>query len=222
MHFDSQVHVLYLCAKCVSVDSLVVFHDRNWRTPDDILKRLQEFGDFAFSRTIKTFMQGSGERKTAWLFYRDQLNFCCTVTSDSSPCEFSVFAYLIELHQTRGTRCNVAVFAPLRGHCLALANAEATAHCAQPPYFSVNRLFIGPAAVGNVLASGPVRLSQRRLSDIHLRALPRHWRQCHHMAGWAGSLGAKHSGHCAIAPLRLRLALTRVSVRLGGDDSPAE
>ena len=44
------------------------------------------------------------------------------------------------------------------------------------------------------------------------------------MAGWAqaGSLGAKHSGHCAIAPLRLRLALTRVSVRLGGDYSPAE
>ena len=86
------LHILF---KCVSVDSLVVFHDRNRRTPDDTLKRLQEFGDFAFSRTIKTFMQGSGERKTAWLFYRDQLNFCCTVTSDSSPCAFLVFAYLI-------------------------------------------------------------------------------------------------------------------------------
>ena len=73
MHFESQVHVLYLCAKCVSVDSLVVFHDRKWRTPDDILKQLQEFGDFrwSYSRTIKTSMQGSGERKTAWLFYRD-------------------------------------------------------------------------------------------------------------------------------------------------------
>jgi hypothetical protein len=70
MHFESQVHVLYLCAKCVSVDSLVVFHDRKWKTPDDILKQLQEFGDFgwSYSRTIKTSMQGSGERKTAWLF----------------------------------------------------------------------------------------------------------------------------------------------------------
>ena len=58
-----------------------------------------------------------------------------TVTSDSSPCAFLVFACLIELHQTRGTRRD-AVFATLlrlRGHCLAPANAEATAHCAQPP-----------------------------------------------------------------------------------------
>ena len=73
------LHILFLCAECVSVDSLVVFHVRKWRTPDDILKRLQEFGDFrwAYSRTIKTFMQGSGESKleTAWQFYRDQLNF---------------------------------------------------------------------------------------------------------------------------------------------------
>jgi len=73
MHFDSQVHVLYLCAKCVSVDRLVVFHDRKWKTPKDILKQLQEFGDFGwtYSQTIQTSMQGSGERKTAWLFYRD-------------------------------------------------------------------------------------------------------------------------------------------------------
>ena len=140
------LHILFLCAECVSVDSLVVFHDRKWRTPDDILKRLQEFGYFrwAYSRTIKMFMQGSGESKTAWQFYRDQLNFCCTVTSDSSPCAFLVVAYLIEVHQTRGTRCDVAVFAPLRGHCLALANAEATAHCVQPPHFGVNRLFHWP------------------------------------------------------------------------------
>jgi hypothetical protein len=28
------LHILFLCAKCVSVDSLVVFYDRKWRTED--------------------------------------------------------------------------------------------------------------------------------------------------------------------------------------------
>ncbi len=52
----AKFNILYLCAKCVSVDSLVVFYDRKWRTPDDILKQLQEFGDFGwtYSRTIES------------------------------------------------------------------------------------------------------------------------------------------------------------------------
>jgi hypothetical protein len=132
-----------------------------------------------------------------------------------------VFACLIELHRTRGTRHDVAVFATLlrlRGHCLAPANAEATAHCAQPP-ISVKIAWLtgGPAAVGNVLASEPVRLSQRRLSDIAatLATMPScawvtwvRWEPG--SPGRAGS--ANHRGHCAIAPLRRRLTLTRVSV----------
>jgi hypothetical protein len=55
------------------LDSLIVFRDRNWRRPADILEQLEEFGDFSWTlhRTVKTSMQGSGERKTVWVFFRD-------------------------------------------------------------------------------------------------------------------------------------------------------
>ena len=70
---NSAVHILDLCANCETVDSLVVFRDRKWRRPADILEKLKEFGDFnwTLNRTIKTSMQGSGEGKTAWLFFRE-------------------------------------------------------------------------------------------------------------------------------------------------------
>jgi hypothetical protein len=55
------------------LDSLVVFRDQDWTRPTDILQQLEEFGDFSWTHrdTIKTCMQGSGERKTAWVFFRD-------------------------------------------------------------------------------------------------------------------------------------------------------
>jgi hypothetical protein len=55
------------------LDSLIVFRDRNWRRPADILEQLEEFGDISWTlhRTINTSMQGSGERKTVWVFFRD-------------------------------------------------------------------------------------------------------------------------------------------------------
>ena len=166
------------------------------------------------------------------------MNFCGTVTSDSSPCAFLVFACLIELHRTRGTRSDVAVFATLlrlRGHCLAPANAEATAHCAQPPISVKIAWLTGQAAVGNVLASEPVRLSQRRLSDIAatLTTMP----SCAGTPAWdPGS--DNHRGqrrplrHCASEggseppTPTVRLAClcdsVRLGARVGGDDSPAE
>jgi hypothetical protein len=73
MHFLTQVHILNLCANCKSVQILIVFRDRKWRRPDDILKRLAAFGDgkWTLYRTIITSMHGSCEIKTAWLFNRD-------------------------------------------------------------------------------------------------------------------------------------------------------
>jgi hypothetical protein len=73
MHLQTQVHILELCSCCESLDSLIVFRDRNWRRPAHILEQLEEFGDFSWTlhRTVKTSMQGSGERKTVWVFFRD-------------------------------------------------------------------------------------------------------------------------------------------------------
>lgn len=73
MRFETQVHILELCSCCESLDSLVVFRDKNWRRPADIFEKLEEFEDFSWTlhRKIKTSMQGSGERKTAWVFFRD-------------------------------------------------------------------------------------------------------------------------------------------------------
>jgi hypothetical protein len=57
-----------MCSNCESLESLVVFSDQDWRHPSDILEQLKEFGDFSWTlhRTIKTSIQGFGERKTAW------------------------------------------------------------------------------------------------------------------------------------------------------------
>ncbi len=73
MDLWTQIHILKICSRCKSLDSLTVFRDQDWRRHSDILKQLQEFGDFSWKhhRTIKTSMQGSGERKTAWVFFRD-------------------------------------------------------------------------------------------------------------------------------------------------------
>ena len=73
MHIQTQVHILELCSCCESLDSLIVFRDRNWRRPADILEQLEEFGDFLLTlhRMINTSMQGSGEKKTVWVFFRD-------------------------------------------------------------------------------------------------------------------------------------------------------
>ena len=72
MTHQTQLHILLLCAGCKLIDSLVVFLDRMWRRPADILSQLEIFGDVEWEHqtTIKTSMQGSGERKTAWLFVR--------------------------------------------------------------------------------------------------------------------------------------------------------
>jgi len=73
MDLWTQIHILEICSRCKSLDSLIVFRDQDWRRHSDILRQLQEFGDFSWKhhRTIKTSMQGSGERKTAWVFFRD-------------------------------------------------------------------------------------------------------------------------------------------------------
>ena len=73
MGLQTQIHILKLCSNGKSLDSLVVFHDQDWRRPADILEQLGEFGDFSWTlhRAIKTSMQGSGERKIAWVFFRD-------------------------------------------------------------------------------------------------------------------------------------------------------
>ena len=73
MELQTQIHILKLCSSSKSLDSLVVFRDQDWRRPADILEQLEEFGDSSWSlhRTIKTSMRGSGERKTAWVFFRD-------------------------------------------------------------------------------------------------------------------------------------------------------
>jgi hypothetical protein len=73
MGLQTQIHILEICSSCKSLDSLVVFRDQDWRRPADILEQLEEFGDFSWTlhRTIKASMQGSGERKTAWIFFRD-------------------------------------------------------------------------------------------------------------------------------------------------------
>jgi hypothetical protein len=44
MHLQTQVHILELCFCCESLDSLIVFRDRNWRRPADILEQLEELG----------------------------------------------------------------------------------------------------------------------------------------------------------------------------------
>ena len=73
MELQTQIHILELCSSSKSLDSLVVFRDQDWRRPADILEQLEEFGDSSWSlhRTIKTSMHGSGERKTAWVFFCD-------------------------------------------------------------------------------------------------------------------------------------------------------
>jgi hypothetical protein len=73
MDLPTQIQVLGLCVNCKSLDSLVVFRDQDWTRPTDVLQQLEEFGDFSWTHrdTIKTCMQGSGERKTAWVFFRD-------------------------------------------------------------------------------------------------------------------------------------------------------
>jgi hypothetical protein len=73
MELQTQIRILELCSSCKSLDSLIVFRDKDWRRPEDILEQLNEFGDFVWRlhRTIKTSMQGSRERKTAWVLFRD-------------------------------------------------------------------------------------------------------------------------------------------------------
>jgi len=73
MDFRTQIHILELCSSCKSLDSLVVFRDHKWRRSSDILDQFEKFGDFSWTlhRQIKAFMQGSGEQKTAWVFFRD-------------------------------------------------------------------------------------------------------------------------------------------------------
>jgi hypothetical protein len=73
MQFQTQVRVIFLCAECQTVNKLVVFRDRNWQRPSDVIRKLSEFGssEWSLSKTIKAYMQGSREQKTAWIFYRD-------------------------------------------------------------------------------------------------------------------------------------------------------
>jgi hypothetical protein len=73
MDLQTQIHILEICSSCESLQSFVVFRDQDWRRHSDIVEQLEEFGVFSWTlhRTIKTSMQGSGERKTAWVFFRD-------------------------------------------------------------------------------------------------------------------------------------------------------
>jgi hypothetical protein len=73
MDLQTQIHILEICSSCESLQSFVVFRDQDWRRHSDIVEQLEEFGFFSWTlhRTIKTSMQGSGERKTAWVFFRD-------------------------------------------------------------------------------------------------------------------------------------------------------
>ena len=71
--FSTQIHILYLCACCDSLKTLIVFRDGKWRKPDQILRILEKTSERKWShfRTIITSMHGSGERKTAWIFLCD-------------------------------------------------------------------------------------------------------------------------------------------------------
>jgi hypothetical protein len=73
MELQTQIRILELCSSCKSLDSLVVFRDQKWCRPSHILEQLEDFGDISWTlhRQIKTSMQGSGEQKTAWVFFRD-------------------------------------------------------------------------------------------------------------------------------------------------------
>ena len=161
---------------------------------------------------------------------------------------FFVLAYFIELHRT----CDVAVFASqeiatLLGHCFGTGQCGCQPATHSPLYpstrfrceslVSLARPPLG--GVGNVLASGPVRLSQRRLSDdsastesrlsvvsdiaATLTTMP----SCAGTPAWDPGTGWERQSsrplrHCASERLRLRLACRCESVQLGGDDSPAE
>jgi hypothetical protein len=73
MDFRTQIHILELFSSCQSLETFVVFRDQKWRRPSHILEQLEDFGDISWTlhRQIKTSMQGSGEQKTAWVFFRD-------------------------------------------------------------------------------------------------------------------------------------------------------
>ena len=72
MRFLTQVHILDLCASCKSVETLIVFRDGKWRQPEYVIRRLEAIeGKWLLSDTISTTMHGSGEKKTAWVLYRE-------------------------------------------------------------------------------------------------------------------------------------------------------
>jgi len=73
MDFRTQIHILELFSSCQSLETFVVFRDQKWGRPSHILEQLEDFGDISWTlhRQIKTSMQGSGEQKTAWVFFRD-------------------------------------------------------------------------------------------------------------------------------------------------------
>ena len=88
MPYSTQVHILYLACSCPTVETIVVYRDHKWRTPESgmvsyspllayltvfaaVLKQLKSqcsCNDWILQHVLKTTMQGSGEKKTAWIF----------------------------------------------------------------------------------------------------------------------------------------------------------
>ncbi len=84
----TQVHILYLACSCPTVETIVVYWDHKWRTPESgmvsysplmafltvftaVLKQLKSqcsCNDWILQHVLETTMQGSGEKKTAWIF----------------------------------------------------------------------------------------------------------------------------------------------------------
>uniref|UniRef100_A0A7S0LXB4 Uncharacterized protein n=1 Tax=Cryptomonas curvata TaxID=233186 RepID=A0A7S0LXB4_9CRYP len=76
MPFSTQIHILELCARCPTIDSIAVYRDGKWSEPEEVLATLEGFCRRSCSRKwvlvekISTSMFVSGEKHEAWVFRR--------------------------------------------------------------------------------------------------------------------------------------------------------
>lgn len=86
MPYSTQFHILYLACSCPTVETIVVFRDHKWTTPElgmlsylpsmtcltvfpAVLRQLKSLSRYDWKfQVLKTTMHGSGEKKTAWIF----------------------------------------------------------------------------------------------------------------------------------------------------------
>mmetsp|Transcript_48547 Transcript_48547/g.101439 ORF Transcript_48547/g.101439 Transcript_48547/m.101439 type:complete len:129 (+) Transcript_48547:1117-1503(+) len=75
MPFSTQNRILELCVGCPTVDTITVFRDRKWNTPDAVLETLEGLGrvgsdKWTLLQQLPTCMFSSGAKHTAWIFRR--------------------------------------------------------------------------------------------------------------------------------------------------------